>query len=289
MQNWDEIHVAFQVARLGTVSGAARKLNVHHATVIRHIDALEHRLGVRLFQRHARGYTPTEAGQELLQVAAVADEHFAQMEGRIRGQIDTISGELVVAALPGGFDVLARAISRFQVAYPSVIVRNVMDESVARLEYGEAHVAIRAGEAPQNPDNIVQALTQYQFGLYASQDYVTRHGVPSSEQDFAGHRFVGHEREDHPSPFMRWMAKTVPRDQVMTRTNEFLLMEEAVRSGAGIGFLRPPGDLEQSGLVEILAPQPAWQVDLWAVTHVDLHRTHKVQAFLEVLKSEFHK
>ncbi len=51
-----------------TVSGAAEVLGVHHATVIRHIDALEQRLGVKLFQRHARGYTATEAGQDLLQV-----------------------------------------------------------------------------------------------------------------------------------------------------------------------------------------------------------------------------
>ncbi len=64
--NWDEIRTAYHVARLGTVSGAAEALGVHHATVIRHIDALEARIGVKLFQRHARGYTPTEAGEDLL-------------------------------------------------------------------------------------------------------------------------------------------------------------------------------------------------------------------------------
>ena len=41
MDNWDEIRTAYQVARMGTVSGAAEVLGVHHATVIRHIDALE--------------------------------------------------------------------------------------------------------------------------------------------------------------------------------------------------------------------------------------------------------
>ena len=44
MENWDEVRTAFQVARIGTVSGAAEVLGVHHATVIRHIDALEDRL-----------------------------------------------------------------------------------------------------------------------------------------------------------------------------------------------------------------------------------------------------
>ena len=65
MNNWDEIKTAYQVARMGTVSGAAEVLGVHHATVIRHIDALEGQLGVKLFQRHARGYTATEVGDDL--------------------------------------------------------------------------------------------------------------------------------------------------------------------------------------------------------------------------------
>ena len=55
MDNWDEVKTALHVARVGTVSGAAEVLGVHHATVIRHIDALEERLGVKLFQRHPRG------------------------------------------------------------------------------------------------------------------------------------------------------------------------------------------------------------------------------------------
>ena len=79
MENWDEIKTAFQVARMGTVSGAADVLGVHHATVIRHIDSLEGRLGVKLFQRHARGYTPTEAGRDLLQVAQATDDQFNQL------------------------------------------------------------------------------------------------------------------------------------------------------------------------------------------------------------------
>ena len=56
MENWDEVRTAYHVAHEGTVSGAAAALGVHHATVIRHIDALEARLGTKLFQRHARGY-----------------------------------------------------------------------------------------------------------------------------------------------------------------------------------------------------------------------------------------
>ena len=99
MDNWDEIKTAYQVARLGTVSGAAEVLGVHHATVIRHIDALEGRLGVKLFQRHARGYTSTEAGDDLFRVAQATDDQFSQLVGRIKGRGTDVSGELVVTSL----------------------------------------------------------------------------------------------------------------------------------------------------------------------------------------------
>ncbi|MEM7491265.1 MAG: LysR family transcriptional regulator, partial [Pseudomonadota bacterium] len=90
--DWDEVRTAFQVARLGTVSGAAGALGVHHATVIRHIDSLEGKLGAKLFQRHARGYTPTEAGQDLLKVAQSTDDQLAQLANRIRGRGNEVTG-----------------------------------------------------------------------------------------------------------------------------------------------------------------------------------------------------
>ena len=101
MDNWGEVRTAFQVALHGTVSGAAEALGVHHATVIRHIDALEAQLGAKLFQRHARGYTPTEAGEDLLRVAQATEDQFNQLQGRIKGRGEGVSGELVVTSLVG--------------------------------------------------------------------------------------------------------------------------------------------------------------------------------------------
>ena len=108
MDNWDEVKTAYHVARMGTVSGAAEVLGVHHATVIRHIDAIEARLAVKLFQRHARGYTPTEAGEDLLRVAQATEDQFNQLVGRMKGRGDDVSGELV-GDLSGFFGTFGRA------------------------------------------------------------------------------------------------------------------------------------------------------------------------------------
>ena len=284
MDNWDEIRTAYQVARMGTVSGAADVLGVHHATVIRHIDALEARLGVKLFQRHARGYTPTEAGQDLLRVAQGADDQFSQLAGRIKGRGQDVSGELVITSLPALAPLMLPVLADFRRDYPDVVVRYLTGERVFRLEYGEAHVAIRAGSAPQDPDNVVQPMLRQRVGLYASDSYVARKGLPQTPEEYASHDFIGSDNRDTRAPFYRWLWENVPADRIVFRSTDMRAASLAVQEGIGIGFLtRWEADLH-GGLAEVCPAQQDWESPLWLVTHMALHRTTKVQAFLDFLK-----
>lgn len=284
MENWDEIKTAYQVARMGTVSGAADVLGVHHATVIRHIDALEGRLGVKLFQRHARGYTPTEAGDDLFRVAQATDDQFNQLSGRIKGRGTTVSGELVVTSLVGLAPRMAPVLTEFQRQHPDVIVRYLTGDRLFRLEYGEAHVAIRAGTAPDQPDNVVQPFVRQSMGLYASKDYIARYGMPGDIPGCTGHRFVSHDNEDTRAPFHRWLHDSVDKACITFRSTDVRALESAVIAGAGIGFIPIMEARENPDLVEVMPSREDWAAPLWLVTHVDLHRTNKVQAFLSYLK-----
>lgn len=285
MDNWDEIKTAYQVARMGTVSGAAEMLGVHHATVIRHIDALEGRLGVKLFQRHARGYTPTEAGDDLFRVAQATDDQFSQLAGRIKGRGTEVSGELVVTSLVTLAPRMAPVLTEFQAAHPGVVVRYLTGERLFRLEYGEAHVAIRAGNAPDQPDNVVQPFVRQSMGVYATKSYVAAHGKPDRiHKGMTGHRFVAHDKEDNRAPFHQWLWANAPSEAITFRSTDVRALEQAVLAGAGIGFLPVMEARANPDLVEIQNPQEDWAAPLWLVTHVDLHRTNKVQAFLTFLK-----
>ena len=285
MDNWDEIKTAFQVARMGTVSGAAEVLGVHHATVIRHIDALENRLGVKLFQRHARGYTSTEAGQDLLRVAQATDDQFNQLAGRIKGRGNEVSGDLVVTSLIDIASRMAPLLMEFQDQYPDVVVRYLTGERLFRLEYGEAHVAIRAGTVPDQPDNVVQEFHNHRMGLYASPIYAARHGLPNGVQDFKKHRFVAHDADDSRAPFEQWLRRNAPAENLIFRSTDTRTMRAAILAGAGIGFLPVfEADLHPE-LIEVHPHQDEWSGPLWIVTHVDLHRTTKVQTFLSFLKN----
>ena len=284
MENWDEIRTAYHVARMGTVSGAAEVLGVHHATVIRYIDALEAELGVKLFQRHARGYTPTEAGEDLLRVAAATDDQFSQLVGRIKGSGSEVSGDLVVTSLESMSYRMAPLLAAFQKKHKDVVVRYLTGPRLFRLEYGEAHVALRAGAPPDQPDNVVQPLMELTVGAYASEDYVAEHGLPKVPQDYEQHQFIGPEDRENRAPCYRWMANAVPEQAVTFRCVDSTAGKAAVMAGAGIGFLTVHQAKSLPGLVEVLPPRDEWTAAVWLVTHVDLHRTTKVQAFLNFIK-----
>jgi DNA-binding transcriptional LysR family regulator len=284
IENWDEIRTAFQVAKMGTVSGAAHVLGVHHATVIRHIDSLEQTLGVKLFQRHARGYTPTEAGTDLLKVAQTTDDQFSQLVNRIKGRGEDVSGELIITSLPLISRLIAPILADFQVLHPKLVVRYLTGERVFRLEYGEAHVAIRTGAVPQEPDNVVQPFGSRKFGLFVHTSYVDRFGMPEPENMLKEMRFVGLDDLGHRAPHMVWLRENVSPDQISFRVSSLEAGLEAVLAGVGAGFVSHDIGFSNSNLIQVFPLQADWATPNWIVTHVDLHRTPKVQAMLSYLK-----
>jgi DNA-binding transcriptional LysR family regulator len=284
MDNWEEIKTAYQVARMGTVSGAAEVLGVHHATVIRHVDALERRLSVKLFQRHARGYKTTEAGEDLLRVASATDDQFSQLASRIKGRGEAVSGELVVTSLMELSSWMTPLLVAFQRENPDVTLRFLTGERLFRLEYGEAHIAIRAGQVPEQPDNVVQPFYQFQMGLFAHKDYIAAFGMPSGVEEYGNHRFVGHDDAQMRAPFFKWMREVVPAHAISFRGLHSEALRVAVLEAAGIGFVDLIEGRANPDLVEVHPHLPEWDSMLWLVTHVDLHRTPKVQALLSYLK-----
>ena len=283
MDHWSELRTALMVARLGTVSAAADALGVHRATVNRHIETLEAALAVKLFQRHARGYTLTDAGRDMLDVTNRADEMFADLEGRSRSRTGQLSGELIVTALSFAAPLVMPAMRAFHLAHPDIIIEFQAAATLARLEYGEAHVAVRAGARPVDPDYVVLPFRSVRFGVYASADYVARAGRVEGER-IEGHRFIGIAGRPSRAPFSRWMERHVPPDALALRTTDQQVILGAVRAGLGLGFLSEPEIAAHPDLVEVIAPRDDWTTHLWLVTHVDLHRTAKVQEFLRFLK-----
>ena len=277
IDSWDDIRNALAVARMGTVSGAAQALGVHHATVIRRIDALEAALGVRLFQRHPRGYALTEAGQTLLDEAGAADARFAQMAARISGAGERIEGEIVVTSLPELASLVMPRLIALMREHPGLRLRYVTDPRLYRLDTGEAQVAIRAGARPTEPDYVVRQMMTVQTGLYGSAGYVATAGAL---EDLRAHRFVLPGPEACRAPFMQWLGQRLAAENIVMVSNDPEARLAAIRAGLGLGWVAPE---RAEGLVEVMS-LPEWESQFWLVTHVDLHRSPKVQAVLKALR-----
>jgi DNA-binding transcriptional LysR family regulator len=154
---------------------------------------------------------------------------------------------------------------------------------VLRLEYGEAHVALRAGPQPQEPDNVVQKFYQQPFTLCATKGYIAARG-PLRDGEWDGHSFVGSEDRTSRAPFFQWLERTIPEQFVTFRASQQRAAEDAIMAGAGIGFL-PVWEAEgRDEIVQLLPAREEWTSQTWLVTHVDLHRTAKVQTLVQFLK-----
>lgn len=285
MEKWTELRTAFRVAKLGTVSAAAVSLGYHRATVNRHIDALEEELGAPIFIRHAKGYTPTELGEEVLRAAHKAEELIEDLAGRAAGLGNRIEGEIKITILAPFAKLLMEPIAKFRADNPNCRTELIVSEDLARLEYGEAHIAIRAGAKPEHPDYVVSRFRKVRLNLYAHESYIRRRGMPRGPHDLDGHEFVLHPEGVRRLPFAQWVFDHVPASRIAVSSRHIGVNFQAVLSGLGIGFLSDTDVADRTDLHPVLPANEDWHVDLWLVTHVDLHRTNKVQSMLRHIKA----
>ena len=140
--SWDDIRYFLAVMRGGSLSAAARALQVQHSTVARRIDALESALGIRLFDRLPRGWPPTDEGLHLAEHAAriETDAHaFARAAGAA-----ALDGVVRVSASPVfASHFLAPRLARAQRAWPALRIDLLGEMHAANLYAREADLAVR--------------------------------------------------------------------------------------------------------------------------------------------------
>jgi DNA-binding transcriptional LysR family regulator len=116
----DDLRVFEAVARLGNMSRAALELNTVQSNVTSRIRALEFELGTDLFQRHARGVSPTMAARRLLPYAERVRQVLNDARRAARDD-GTPAGPLVLGSLETTAAMrLAPLLAGYAAAYPAV-------------------------------------------------------------------------------------------------------------------------------------------------------------------------
>lgn len=282
--DWDDLRVALAVAEAGSLAGAARALNVNHTTALRRLDALEARLRTRLFDRQRSGYVPTEAGELLAEEARAIAPRVSDIERRLLGRDLRLTGgvRLTTAFVTMGY-LLPEPLAQFARAHPGIEVEVAESSALLDLSRRQADVAIRISR--QVPEHWVgRTLGTVQYRVYARRG---ASGLPQRKTPLpallAKAPWIAFEREAPANSFGRWMQRNIPPEQVRLRVDFFNSMATMLRTGLGIGILPSFAAACEPDLVAVSAPVEALATPLWILTHPDLRRTARIQAFMQLV------
>ena len=109
------------VAEMGTISKASAFLRLAQPALSRHIQKLEHSLGVELLHRSAKGVTPTAAGLQLLDKTANFEATLGHISREIASFANEVVGPLRVGIQPSlSASILPGLVRDFQAEHPKV-------------------------------------------------------------------------------------------------------------------------------------------------------------------------
>lgn len=243
MLDWDKLRIFYTVAHSASFTHAGESLKLSQSAVSRQISTLEESLRVTLFHRHARGLLLTEQGEILLQTVREVFGRLAAVEDAVRESRERPKGPLkITTPVAFGTTWLTPRIHEFMELYPEINITLIVDDRELDLSMREADVAIRPFPSTQ-PDLIQRQLTIFHYSVYASNDYLKHHGVPSKAEDLKQHKLIAFS-EDARLPFARvnWLldvglAAKGERYNPHFKVNSLIAMLKAVESGVGLAAL----------------------------------------------------
>ncbi|RAK52518.1 LysR family transcriptional regulator [Phenylobacterium deserti] len=284
MDDWNDLKLVLAISRSGSLTSAARDLAVAHSTAFRRLNALEGRLGVRLFERLPAGaYAPTTAGERMTAAAERVESEAAALDRDLLGADTRLSGTLKVTSSETlGYKILTPLIAEFREKHPGIDVTLVVDNRVLSLSRREADVALRVAR-PKEPDLHGRKVAEIGWCVYGARRLLEGAGRIEAA-DLPRQRFIGWEEGVGGINTADWLNRTLPEGAFAYRTNSVINQMIAARAGVGLALLPCYlGDGEP--LLARVLPEPLRDIDreLWMVTHADLRRTARVRAFMDVI------
>jgi DNA-binding transcriptional LysR family regulator len=284
--DWDKLRIFHAVADAGSFTHAGTELLLSQSAVSRQVSALEEDLHVTLFHRHARGLILTEQGEVLYRTAHEVFTKLAAAKTRLMDSKEKPSGDLRITTTVGlGSVWLTPRITEFIDLYPDIKVSLMLEDSELDLSMREADVAIRL-RRPTQPDLIQRKLFTVHHHVYASTDYVKRHGIPKSIEELDKHRIVTFGETEGYLTNLNWL-ETIGREDAPRRSalrvNNAYGVRRAVQAGAGIGSIADYMVAPDMNLVPIDLPMDAPQFDTYFVYPEELKDTKRVTAFRDFI------
>ena len=287
--DWDKLRIFHAVAEQGSITHAGEMLHLSQSAVSRQIHALERSIGTSLFHRHPRGLILTSEGEILFEATAQIVSRLNAATGQIRGVREGVYGGLrITCTVDFGLLWLIPRLPRLFDRHPGLTVDIAMTEAVLDLPMRAADVAIRQ-RRPRQADVIARELHVSPAGLWASQDYLDRAGVPAQRADLERHVLVRYSAQaPQPAENLDWLfverSEEVPL-RARIAVNSQMGIYEAVRQGVGIGIL-PAYLARTGGFVRVLPGTEGPPLSLHFVYASEMRRSKRVAVLRTFIEDE---
>ncbi len=278
--DWGDYRIVLAIAEAGSLTGAAKPLSTSHPTLFRRINAVEKKIGVRLFERLRTGYRPTAAGEEIIATARRITELTRDTERRLAGADLRPSGHVRITTTDSLlFGLLAPALAGLRETEPDITLEINVSNDISDLAFREADIAIRPTSAP-DPHLVGRKLGLIRQAVYAPSAMAAD---ARARGDLHESPWIGPSRSLAYPALHGWMAAQGYNKLCRSWSDSVLGQHAAARAGAGIAVL--PAYLAEAdpALTRIGPMITALDVELWMLIHPDLRHTTRIRAVTDYL------
>lgn len=282
--DWNHLRYFLQLARAGTLVGAARHLSVDHTTVARHIQALEKQMGAALFAREAGGHRLTELGRQLLPAVEAMESAVMGVERVLPAAGSGPAGLVRVGATEGfGTLILAPQLARLTQRHPQLSIDLLALPRMVHLSRREADIVISL-ERPTRGSVIVSKLADYTLHLYGQREYLARRPLVTQREDLRHHAFVSYVDDLLFTKELQFLDALHQPERFAFRSTSITAQHEAVRAGAGLAVL--PAFLADRDplLMRVLPEEARFTRVFWMSMPAESKHLARMQAVWRFLK-----
>lgn len=284
--DWNRARAFLVTAEEGSLSAAARALDMTQPTLGRQVAALETELGVALFERRGRGLELTPTGLELVEHVRAMGDAASRVSLAATGRADHIAGNVCITATDSmSVFVMPDIVRKLRCHAPGIRIELVASNAVSDLKRREADIAIRAFR-PTQPDLIAKKISDLPFYLYATPGYLAQLGHPQSPADLNTAEYIGFNRHEQWIDALKALGIDLTQHNFPVITENHIVHWSLVKAGVGIGTMTGNvGDLEPT-VVRALPELAPLMSEIWLVAHQELRTSRRVRLVFDFLADE---
>ena len=280
---WTALRDLVAVAESGSLSAAARKLGVSQPTIGRRIEQLERQLDTLLFARTPQGLNLTPTGEQILNYAQRMHEEALAIERIASGADQRLEGKIRITLTDlMGNHWLPTKLPEFHQRFPGLRLEIVVENRTLDLVKREADIAVRMAR-PQQLDLVVRKSVKFNFGLYASLEYLQAHGQPEKLQELRQHYFISYDETIFNNAGLKRLEAMFGDKHILQRYTSNAGILAALNQHSGLGAVGCYFADKTENLQRILPEQVDYAFDVWVATHVDLYKSARIKVVFDFL------